>query len=313
MSESALKLFFIIIGLLLSHFTFAQQDPYYTHFRFNQPAYNPAGIGDKDSSIGLSAVYHSQWKSTDDQSSLYQNIAPITINFNIDGQILSKKHHRPRGAMGVSVTDDYLGYLKTTNMNLQGAYFLNLDGGNSRIVLGSEIGLIQFGYVRGDSFPSASDQTLDIGIGIMLRQKRLTSTINDFYLGVSMKHLNTPVFELRFDTSRSSLWEYRPAFYLTGGAEIITSKPELTIEPAVLFKYAGKFQMHLNVMAKYNNTFRGGLGYRQFGTTDAMSLMLGYIRGGIQIGYSYDVALSRSRTVSSGTHEIMIAYDFRFM
>ncbi len=313
MRPSSFKVFLAIFGLLIAKPTFAQQDPYYTHFRFNQPAYNPASIGDTDSSIGLSAVYHGQWKSTDDQSSLYQNVAPTTINFNIDGQILNKNNHDPIGAIGISVVDDKLGYFKTTTMTLQGAYFVNLNEGYSRIVFGSEVGFIQFGYVRDDSFPSASDQTLDLGMGMMLRHKRLTHTIKDLYLGVSMRHLNAPVFELKFDTSRSTLWYYSPAIYFTSGAEIITSKPQLVIEPAILFKYTGKFQMDLNVMARYNNTFRGGLGYRQFGTTDAMSLMLGYIRGGMQIGYSYDITLSRIRTVSSGTHEIMIAYDFRFM
>jgi hypothetical protein len=72
-----------------------------------------------------------------------------------------------------------------------------------------------------------------------------------------------------------------------------------------------KPQIDLNATALWNKTFRGGLGYRQWGTTDALTIMLGYVRNELQVGYSYDVTLSGLQQVSNNTHEIMVSYCFR--
>ena len=60
--------------------------------------------------------------------------------------------------------------------------------------------------------------------------------------------------------------------------------------------------------ALYSNTFRMGLGYRS--AADALAVIVGYERGQLQVGYSYDITLSKIRKVSDGTHEIFVKYCF---
>ena len=87
----------------------------------------------------------------------------------------------------------------------------------------------------------------------------------------------------------------------------------MTLEPAILLKY-GLFnkgyrpQIDLNMTALFAQTFRGGLAFRQWGTSDALSILLGYQKGPLQIGYSYDITLSNVQVVSNGTHEILVKY-----
>jgi hypothetical protein len=85
------------------------------------------------------------------------------------------------------------------------------------------------------------------------------------------------------------------------------------LEPAILGKYgladgAYRPQVDLNVTALFVQKFRGGLAYRQFGNADALSILLGFQKDNIKVGYSYDITLSNVQRVSNGTHEIFVRY-----
>jgi hypothetical protein len=71
---------------------------------------------------------------------------------------------------------------------------------------------------------------------------------------------------------------------------------------------AYKPQVDINVTTLFAKTFRGGLAFRQWGTSDALSVLLGYETGNIKFGYSYDITLSNVQKVSNGTHEIFVRY-----
>ena len=71
---------------------------------------------------------------------------------------------------------------------------------------------------------------------------------------------------------------------------------------------AYKPQIDLSATALFSNTFRGGIAFRQWGNSDALSILLGYQRDKIKIGYAYDITLSNVQRVSNGTHEIFVRY-----
>ena len=85
------------------------------------------------------------------------------------------------------------------------------------------------------------------------------------------------------------------------------------LEPAILAKYgllneAYKPQVDVSATALFSNTFRGGIAFRQWGNSDALSILLGYQQNRIKVGYSYDITLSDVQRVSNGTHEIFVRY-----
>ncbi len=319
----------------------AQQDPYYSHFKFVKQAYNPATVGEKNDYICANAVAHRQWLGYDDQTwidrttgepleggELIENVAPQTYNFNMGGQILGNKNRQtPIAAAGVSIFDDQLGFMKTTSFKAQGAYFLPIQGNFARLSIGVEVGFTQFGYIdpkwrprdpgdpripAGGGSGNISDSKLDLGFGVFYKQNRLGSSIEDFYIGASVSHLNGSTYDLSTSGTSGNLYELDQHIFVHTGANVPLGSGANVLEPAVLVKYNSKPQIDLNVTILNNQTYRGGIGYRQWGTIDAITLLLGYVNGPMQFGYSYDITASKIQSVSNGTHEIYASYCFQF-
>ena len=63
-----LKKFLILLLVFVSFNTYAQQDPYYTHFKDVIQAYNPAGAGHGVGMICVSGLTHHQWRDYTDET-----------------------------------------------------------------------------------------------------------------------------------------------------------------------------------------------------------------------------------------------------
>jgi type IX secretion system PorP/SprF family membrane protein len=311
----------------------AQQDPYYSHFKFNRQAYNPAAAGTQDDYICLSAVTHSQWRNFDDRTGIDRltgqppqgqdiptDIAPVTYNFNIGGQITTQKGTKPIGAVGLTIYDDKLGFMSTTSFRGQLVGFVPVQGNFGRLAIGLEVGSTQFGfenpaYIALDptdpKIPSLSsnDSKLALGAGLYYKQRRL-GPMDDFYAGFSVTNLNGATYNIETRPGAVINFDMEPHMYFLTGADYAINS-NLVLEPAVLLKYRAKLQFDLNATVLWNDMLRGGIGYRQWGTFDAITLMAGYKRGQLQVGYSYDVTISKVRLVSDGTHEIMASWCFQ--
>lgn len=311
----------------------AQQDPYYTHFKFVKQSYNPAAAGEKDDLVCVNGLWHSQWRNYDDLTQVdrrdgtipdgqspIKNVAPVTYALNLSGQITADKGKRKIGGIGLSLYDDKLGFMKQTTVRLQAAYFIPVQGNFGRLAIGPEVGMYQFGFVnpqfiaRDPNDPrvpttGSNDTKFDLGFGAYYQQRRL-GPVEDFYAGLSMSHITAPTYTVTATQQSTVNFKQEPHWYLVSGGRIPLGNPAFELEPAILLKYKTRFQLDLNTTVLWNQMARAGIGYRQWGNSDAISIMLGYIYKDIQIGYSYDVTLSTIRTVSNGTHEIMVAYCF---
>ncbi|MBO6517033.1 MAG: type IX secretion system membrane protein PorP/SprF [Bacteroidia bacterium] len=322
----ALALTFLLTVVLIPGIGRAQQDPYYSHFKFVPQAYNPASAGQRDGYICVSALSHNQWRGfndytfvdrppSTDQNQVISNVAPSTYNFNISTQV-SKPGRRSFGALGLSMYDDQLGFMRTSSLKVQGAVFAFL--GTGRLSVGMELGLTQFGYVNPQfrflhpndpRIPqsSVSDQKPDVGIGFLYTARRLGPYIEDLYMGTSMSHVNGA----RYALANAGTYTLDRHYYLHGGCNIPVSRWSSVLEPAFLVKYNSKPQVDLNLTVLRNQTYRFGVGYRQWQTLDAISLLMGWVHNQIQLGYSYDITASKIQTVSNGTHEFFVKYCFQ--
>ena len=66
-------------------------------------------------------------------------------------------------------------------------------------------------------------------------------------------------------------------------------------------------QYHLNAKVIYQDFIWLGLSYRQF---DSFVILLGADYGQYFFGYSYDTSVSNISNYNSGSHEIIIGYNF---
>jgi type IX secretion system PorP/SprF family membrane protein len=327
-----------VLTLLIMVFSIsamAQQDPYYTHFKDVSQAYNPAGAGEHHGKICLSGLAHYQWRDYSDQTlergtngsvgPIVENVAPVTYNLNVGTVFNLGKSRKNAIGFGLTAIQDQLGFTKTTNImaNINFKHYLqgNADNHFGEIAGGIGIGGNQFGFVnpqfryRDPNDPNipvtgGSQMLMDLNFGIMYKQKRLGS-LDNFYAGLSATHLNGAFYDI-ITTSGNITRQYEPHYYALVGADYDAGV--VTLEPAILAKYAFiaseyRPQFDVNMTALYQNTFRGGLAYRQYGNADAISVLLGYVvKDNLTIGYSYDITVSSIQSVSNGTHEIMVKY-----
>ena len=99
--------------------------------------------------------------------------------------------------------------------------------------------------------------------------------------------------------------------YLTSGV-ILTNGGELKFRPSFMVKYVANapIQYDLNLNILISDIIWIGGSYR---SQDAASVLLEYqVSKKLRVGYSYDITLSEISNYSTGSHEIVIGYDFGF-
>ena len=332
-----LKNFLILLIVLVSFNTYAQQDPYYTHFKDVIQAYNPAGAGHGVGMICVSGLTHHQWRDYTDETELRgtditsdvpgQDVAPVTYNMNVNSVFnLGKSGDQFLGA-GLSIIDDKIGYTKSTAFMANFTYRKQFQGGFNEVAFGLGIGGTQWGWddpkfkakdLSDPNIPAngGNEMKLDMNIGLIYKQQQIgVSSFKNFYAGFSMTNINQAKYSVSVLTqdgqTRTLNISYVPHYYTIIGSDF--DMGNIILEPAILAKYgllqgSYKPQVDLNVTALFANTFRGGIAYRQWGNSDAISVLLGYQKDNIKIGYSYDITVSNIQKVSNGTHEIFVRY-----
>ena len=324
----------IIGGLLSASFiSKAQHDPYYTHFRFNQQAFNPAAAGSKVDYICVNGLAHYQYRQYNDQTfvtgtevqpnaEVVKNVAPETYNLNVSTLLNLDKKGRHKLGVGVTFIDDKVGFMKTTTYKGAINYRVPVQGNFGFFSIGVEVGGTSFGYETpkfrwiDDLDPNipttgGSETNLDLGFGVMYNQKKLGS-LSDFFIGASYNHLNAANYNFQVMMASGKQGNVDMDFvryaYFISGADWNLNNANWTLEPTVLVKYNPRLQIDLSMTALYAKTLRAGIGYRT--KADAISLLVGYQRGDLQVGYSYDITVSDVRKVSDGTHEVFVKYCF---
>lgn len=310
----------------------AQHDPYFTHFRFIQQAYNPAAAGVKENYICMTGLTHYQYRGYADQTfrvgtdgdltaNAPNNQAPETYNFNINTLLNVDKKGRHKVGVGLSFIDDQIGFMKTTSIKGAVNYRIPVQGKFGYFAVGVEAGTTSFGYDDPQFKPldpndphipksGGSDSKFDIGIGVYYFRKTLFNFLDEFYLGASYNHLNAAKYNFEVTMQNGALgnvdMDFKRYLHVNAGGDYKLANPNWKLEPALLLKYNPKLQLDVSMTALYSNTIRFGLGYRT--AADALSVLVGYERGQLQIGYSYDITLSKIRQVSDGTHEVFVKY-----
>lgn len=275
---------------------FAQQDPQYSQYMFNQLAINPAYAGSKEA-LSTAAFIRSQWTGLKG--------APNTETLTIHGPLKKKKV-----GLGVAVIADQIGPKKSTG--LMGSYAYRLPIKNGKFAFGLRVGVYNFSYNWSKiSYRDSAD---------VYNTKNTTSKIvptadagiyyytNTLYVGLSATHLYngklTSVSSATGDDARFS-----PHYFFTFGKAWALSE-NLVFNPSIMVKYAENSPVtgDLNLSFMINQKIwlgasaRGGYGfvaYAQFMVTDKFKL-----------GYAFDFGINRIGRAGGGTHEIMLGYDF---
>jgi type IX secretion system PorP/SprF family membrane protein len=279
-----------------------QHYPMYSQYMHNQLVINPAYTGSRDV-LSATCLFRQQW--------LGIKGAPGTQAFYFHSPLPN-----PRNNFGFSLVLDHLGVTYRNAFNVSYAYRIDMGEEKGRLAFGIQGGVAtlqnRFSRVTTDQpgdnvFQGDTPPILvpGVGFGAYYDTRR-------WYVGLSMPYLleyHNDAFNL-FIQNNDSIASSRPMLLATGG--LIRINPHVALRPAVLMKFVpgSPLQFDLNAHVIFKDQVWVGASYR---TDDAMVALLGFqINRQFKLGYSYDLSLSKLRQFTTGSHEVMLRYEFGY-
>ena len=295
---------FLKIGLLILFLvpvkTFAQQDPLYTQYMFNTLAINPGYAGTRDV-LSLMVLSRHQWVGFDG--------APSTQTFTANSPVTNKNI-----GLGLSVMYDKIGPTRQTGMYFDYSFQVKTSK-NSRLSFGLKGGGNFYQLDMAElkrltpyedpaySEPNVSKFLPNFGVGIYFYSK-------NFYLGASVpKLLENKLSGDAVETHQGGK-ETRHYYLMTGA--VVNISRSVKFKPSMLARLtsAAPFSLDLNANFLFVDRVWVGAMYRVSESFGGIVQFL--ITPQFRIGYAYDMNTSELQNYNSGTHEIMLNYEFNF-
>jgi type IX secretion system PorP/SprF family membrane protein len=293
-----------VILLCIASFTcfqlYGQQGPLMSHYMFNGLLLNPAYAGSKEY-VSTTMLYRTQWVGMEG--------APVTYSGSVHGLLKKKKL-----GLGALLQQDKIGVTKQTDLYSMLSYHLPM--GMGKLSVGLQAGVSNFSsevvkltyWDPGDKvfeFNTFSNLLPNAGLGAYYYREL-------FYAGLSAPFLVSynPNESASLETNNAVHKQSRRFFATVGG--VIETEGEIKFKPSALVRYEAnapvQFDVNLNMLI--NDIFWIGASYR---SQEAIVVLLEYqISRKFRFGYSYDYTLGELGNYNSGSHEIMVGYDFGF-
>lgn len=294
---------FGILIILLSFGAFAQQDPQYSQYLFNQMAINPAYAGSREAIASVMDL-RKQW--------IAMPGAPATAALSLHAPLPKKNI-----GVGGHLVAESIGPARWTSAHLDVAYRFKLGPG--KLSLGLSAGIVNYNF---DWTQITLRDQAEIPANVA-KSKETKPDANfgfywygpTFFIGGSSTHLfqNTLVKgsfkdSLGVVTSTSAI-KYATHNYLYLGKGFKISD-NMIFSPTILFKTENAKRgnsVDLNFNFLFHEKFWIGMGLRsKYGL---VFLTQYYINDKFRIGYSFDLGFNRIGTVGRSSHEIMLGYD----
>lgn len=295
------KLISLLILMIILGQVNAQQDPMFTHYMMNTLGVNPAYAGSRQA-LTFTGLHRSQWVGFEG--------APETQTFTLHSPVFSDKV-----GLGLSVVNDAIGPMKTSSFYADFAYHLKIND-KSKLSFGIKGG----GSIFNNGLSELTTvQQSDISFAQNIQSKFLPNVgfgmyyyRPKFYAGVSVPRLIENKFMNDQSVTNVNLfWEKRHYFFIMGS--MIDINENLQFKPTTLVKVnlGSPVQADFTAQFIYNSKFSLGAMYK---TGSAFGGLLGFSPNEqLYLGYSFDWStLNRTGRYNSGTHEVILRYDFIF-
>lgn len=287
--------FFALMSLSIN----AQQEAIFTHYMYNTLAINPGYAGSREA-LNATILHRSQWVDFKG--------APTTQTLTLHGPLKSKKI-----GIGCSMINDKIGAVNNMSAYVDFAYIIKV-GETSHLSFGLKGGI---NYMQAKLSELAITDQTDVAFQNNINSKILPNFgfgtfyyAEHFYAGISVPKLlesNFRTTEIKFSTKISE--EVRH-YYLIAGA-IFKLSDNVDFKPTTLIRITKAVPIQADITSSFifrKKIFVGAM----FRTGDAIGLLAGYnFTNQIHIGYSYDWSYGlKTIKYNSGTHEIMLSFDF---
>lgn len=299
------KYLLLSLFILSAAHVFAQQDPMYSQYMFNMLAVNPGYAGSREV-LSLTALGRRQWVGIEG--------APTTYTFSADMPIRNKKI-----GLGLNFSNDRLGIMSNTAVNISYAYRLRVSK-KGILGMGLQGGFNQYQADYGSVDPSQnssyqSDPAFSSSISRFMPNigAGLWYSTDKFYAGLSVpKLLRNELDDMGNAANDLSYANRQNIHYFITAGYVFPLNDALMLKPSALLKvvHGSPVQLDVNANLWIHNVVGVGLSYRSGDSIDAMLEF--QINPQLRIGYAYDYTLTKLQQYNSGSHEVMIRYEFGF-
>jgi len=291
----------ILTIVLFSSEAISQQDPMYTQYMYNTLSVNPAYAGSRDA-LSVTGLLREQWVGIDG--------APSTQTLTVHSPIYSDNM-----GLGLSVINDVVGPIHQTMLFADYSYSIRTTS-TAKLAFGLKAGVNIFQAdllglhpeQGGDpAIYNISNKLLpNIGVGVYYYSDR-------GYFGVSAPKLLEQTID-EYDSSVITDFnnKERRHYFLIGGY-VFNLSDNVKFKPSFLVKAVVGAPVSIDLSGNFlfNDKLGVGLAHR---LDDSLSgLLQYYFTPQFRIGYAYDFTLSELQDYNSGSHELMLGYDFMFI
>jgi type IX secretion system PorP/SprF family membrane protein len=291
----------IVIALLLlfNLESYGQQDPMYTQYMYNTLSVNPAYAGSRDA-LSITGLLREQWVGIDG--------APSTQSLVVHSPIYGDNM-----GLGLSVVNDQVGPIHQTMLFADYSYSIQTTD-NAKLAFGLKAGM---NILQGDLLSlhsnNSGDQAIydisskllpNVGVGVYYYSDK-------GYLGLSAPKLLQQSISTYTNNNASDNVERRHYFLI--GGYVFDLSEHIKFKPAFLVKAVSGAPLSIDLSGNFffNEKFGVGLAHR---FDDSFSgLLQYYVTPQFRIGYSYDFTTTDLRHYNSGSHELMLGYDFNII
>ena len=318
------KIFTLIVFLILGGIAVqAQQDAMFTKYMFNSLVYNPAYAGYYEH-MYVGVLYRNQWQGVEG--------APTTQTLTLHTPLRNQ-----RVGVGINLVNDAIGPINETRANASYTYRIPL-GGTNTLSIGiqgglsywrANWGLLNLQNVNDDAFsePNPTKLLPNFGAGILFYNKT-------FYVGASSPQLIE--HDLRDNSNTLPFAKQYRHYYFATGAAFPLGGDHLIFKPSILVKNVGllaklrkdeEFQnigapteVDIDLSLLFYEQFQIGLSFRTAveafddrSSYDSADIWMSYLlTNGLRLGAAYDYPLNDLNTVTAGSFEIMLGYQFNY-
>lgn len=278
----------------------AQQNPMYTQYMFNGLAINPAYAGSRNV-ISSTLLHRNQWTG--------MNGAPRTTTFTIDAPIKDN-----RIGLGLQIFNDQLGISNTTGAVFSSAYRIRMN--KATLSFGLQGGVSHFrsnftsvNYSNGGVIDPAFTENVNVtqynfGTGVYFNSDK-------FFVGVSVPTLIPNRISKNSTANTNDPSRQEMHLFITSGY-VFDLNQDFKFKPSFLVKAVrgAPIEGDLNATIWIKDFLGIGAQYRT--NADVSGLLEIQINQQLRFGYAYDHSITNLRNFNSGSHEIMLRYEFGF-
>ena len=280
----------VLIHILLIALSFtmkAQHNSNYVQYMFNGLLLNPAYAGSHDA-LNVTALYRNQWLGFPG--------APVSAALSAHSPLKNKKIN-----VGGIIINDRFGVFNHTKASLIYAYRIKFLSGQLAFGLQAGIDSYTTDWNKINTSEAADPNFMVLGTRKIIPEAGAGTFYHtkNFYFGLSVPNL----FTGSINPDMVSV--------LSAGC-IIKLNENIRLKPAVLVKYINNSPIAPNISTTfyYKKVIGVGVGYTY--NTSALAYLDIKLNDQLHFGYGYDYSLNAIQKFTSGSHEVMLRYLFRY-